>query len=133
MKMSKRFVVFFDWASIIFGVILFSLHFFKIVPEFGSTAALVATVIIAVLGPIGLIMAVIAAADLLKDRFSIVGPEDDNYCEEDDYYDEKDDYYEEDDYTDFLMDLIFGPKEDDYYEENEADDYYEEDDDTKDF
>ncbi len=89
MKMSKRFVVFFDWASIIFGVILFSLHFFKIVPGFGSTAALVATVIIAVLGPIGLIMAVIAAADLLKDR--LAGPKDDDYydeeSEEDDYYD----------------------------------------------
>lgn len=132
-KFSRRFEVIYDWASIISGAFLCFLNFFKIVPGFGSAAALVATVIIAYCGPMGLIMVVLGVADLLKDRFSIVGPEDDNYCEEDDYYDEEDDYYEEDDDTDFLKDLIFGPKEDDYYEENEADDYYEEDNDTKDF
>ena len=89
MKMSKRVGVFIDLTAIIFGAFLCFLNFFKIVPGFGSTAALVATVIIAVLGPIGLIMAVIAAADLLKDR--LAGPEDDDYydeeSEEDDYYD----------------------------------------------
>lgn len=124
--MSKKFEVILDWTAIIFGAFLSFLNFFKIVPGFGSTLALAVTVVIADLGPIGLIMVVLGVADLLKDRFE---------SEEDDYYEEseEDDYYEEDDDTDFLMDLIFGPKEDDYYEENEADDYYEEDDDTKDF
>ena len=91
-EISKRIGIIFDLASIIFGVILFSLHFFKIVPGFGSTAALAATVIIAFLGPIGLIMVVLAVADLIKDRFFISGPEEDDYYEES----EEDDYYEED-------------------------------------
>ena len=90
-EISKRFGIIFDWMSIIFGVILFSLHFFKIVPGFGSTAALAATVIIAVLGPMGLIMVILAAADLLKDRFFISGPEEDDYYEDDNYCEEDDD------------------------------------------
>lgn len=91
MKMSKRVEVFIDLTAIIFGAFLCFLNFFKIVPGFGSTAALVATVIIAYGGPMGLIMVVLGVADLLKDRFFIAGPEDDDYydeeSEEDDYYD----------------------------------------------
>lgn len=128
-KNNKRVGVILDWAAIIFGAFLCFLNFFKIVPGFGSTLALAVTVVIAYLGPIGLIMVVLGVADLLKDRFFISGPEEDDYYEES----EEKDCYEEDDYTDFLMDLIFGPKEDDYYEESEEDDYYEEDDDTRDF
>lgn len=94
-KISKLFGVMFDLASIIFGAFLFLLHFFKIVPGFGSTAALAATVIIAYLGPIGLFMVVFAVADLLKGRFFIFGPEEDDYCEER----EEEDCYEEDDDT----------------------------------
>lgn len=92
--MSKRFGVIFDWASIAFGVILFSLHFFKVVPGLGSTAALAATIIIAYLGPIGLMMIVIAAADLLKDRFFVSETGEDDYCKKDE---NEDDYYEGDD------------------------------------
>lgn len=101
-KFSRRFEVIDDWASIISGAFLYFLHYFKIVPGFGSTAALAATVFIAYFGPIGLIMVVVGVADLLKDRFFIAGPEDDDYydeeSEEDDYCEEED-YYEEDDDT----------------------------------
>lgn len=113
-KISKRVGVILDLSSVIFGAFLFLLHFFKIVPGFGSTLALAVTVVIAYLGPIGLIMVVLGVADLLKDRLS--GPEED----------ETDDYYEGDDGTDLLK-VIFGPEED------EADDYYGEGNGTRDF
>lgn len=75
-----------DWAAIVFGAFLFLFHFFKIVPGFGSPLALAVTVVIAYLGPIGLIMVVLGVANLLKDRLS--GPEED---EADDYYGEGND------------------------------------------
>ena len=86
-KISSRFGIVLDWMSIIFGLILFLLSFFKIVPGLSSNAALAATIIIAYLGPIGLIMIVIATADLLKDRFFISETGEDDYCkkDEDDY------------------------------------------------